>query len=179
MEIIMPQKPPVQRLRADQHHEPDISDDQTCRIGQVIVLWSKLEAAMEDTIWMLLSLDEENGKAVTKRMSADAKIQLLRVIGPYHIADEAILQKFSETLKLVDEFKECRNFIAHGVWGTMMPENIPVALSLKPKSEVGEVVSETFPKDRMEGIVEGITAMIRRFVDFPEQLGKPRRVPSE
>ena len=175
----MPQKPPVQKLGADQYHEPEISDDQTCRIGQVIVLWSKLEAAMEDTIWMLLDLDEENGKAVTKRMSADAKIQILRKIGPYHITDGTMLKRFGETLKHVDELKECRNFIAHGVWGTLMPDNIPVALSLKPKSEVGEVISEEFSLDRMEGIADGIRLMLQRFVDLPEQLGKPRRVPSE
>ncbi len=83
----MPEKPPVQKLRPDQYHNPDISDEQTRRIGQVIVLWSKLEAAMEDTIWMLLNLDEEDGKVVIKRLSADAKVQLLRMIGPRHISD--------------------------------------------------------------------------------------------
>ena len=86
---------------------------------------------------------------------------------------------FNETLNYVDELKECRNFIAHGVWGTLMPDDIPVALSLKPKSDVGEVVSETYSQDRMEGIFEGIRLMLQRFIDFPEQLGKPRRVPRE
>ncbi|MCH9054140.1 MAG: hypothetical protein IIA72_24385 [Proteobacteria bacterium] len=175
----MPEKPPVQKLRPDQYHNPDISDEQTRRIGQVIVLWSKLEAAMEDTIWMLLNLDDEDGKVVTKRLSTDAKVQLLRGIGSRHISDKALLDKFNETLKYVDELKECRNFIAHGVWGTLMPDDIPVALSLKPKSDVGEVISETFSQERMEGILKGIRLMLQRFVDLPEQLGKPRRVPRE
>ena len=175
----MPEKPPVQKLSPDQYHNPLISDEQTQRIGQIIVLWSKLEAAMEDTIWMLLNLDEENGKAITKRLSADAKVQLLRTIGPYHISDTALGTKFNETLNYVDELKDCRNFIAHGVWGTLMPDDIPIALSLKPKSDVGEVISETFSKDRMEGIFGGIRLMLRWFLDFPEQLGKPRRVSRE
>ena len=68
---------------------------------------------------------------------------------------------------------------AHGVWGTLMPDNIPVALSLKPKSEIGEVMSETFSPERMEGIIGGIRLMLQRLVDLPEQLGKPRRVPHE
>ena len=174
----MPKKPPVQKLHPDQYHKPEISDEQICRIGRVIVLWSKLEAAIEDTIWMLFNLDEEDGKVVTKRLSADAKILLLRAIGPGHISDD-MLVKFHETLHYVDEMKESRNFIAHGVWGTLMPDNIPVALSLKPKSDVGEVISETFPPERMEGICEGIRLMLQRFVDLPEQLGKPRRVPRE
>lgn len=175
----MPEKPPVQKLRPDQYHNPDISDEQTRRIGQVIVLWSKLEAAMEDTIWMFLNLDDEDGKVVTKRLSTDAKVQLLRGIGSRHISDKALLDKFNETMKYVDELKECRNFIAHGVWGTLMPDDIPVALSLKPKSDVGEVMSETFSQERMEGILKGIRLMLQRFVDLPEQLGKPRRVPRE
>ena len=175
----MPEKPPVQKLRPDQYLKPTISDDQTHRIGQVIVSWSKLEAAMEDMIWMLLDLEDEDGKFLTKRLGADAKVQLLRGIGSRHISDEALLAKFNETMRYVDELKECRNFIAHGTWGTLMPDDIPVALSLKPKSEVGEVISETFSVDRMEGIFGGIQLMCQRFVDLPEQLGKPRRVPHE
>ncbi len=179
MEPIMPQKPPLQNLRPDQFHEPDVPDDQLHRIGQVIVLWSKLEAAIEDTIWMFLNLDEEEGKIVTKRLSADGKTQLVRALGSLHITDKALLDRFTETMQYVDELKDCRNFIAHGVWGTLMPDNIPIALSLKPKSEIGEVISETFSPDRMEGIAGGIRAMHKRFVDLPEQLGKPRRVPRE
>ena len=175
----MPKKPPVQKLRPDQYHNPDISDEQTRRIGQVIVLWSKLEAAMEDMIWMFLNLDEEDGKVVTKRLSADAKVQLLRAIGRRNISDKTLLAMFNETLNYVDELKECRNFIAHGVWGTLMPDDIPVALSLKPKSDVGEIISETFSQERMEGILGGIRLALQRFVDLPEQLGKPRRVPRE
>ncbi len=175
----MAEKPPVQKLQPDQYLNPDISDEQTGLIGQVIVLWSKLEAAMEDTIWMFLDLNEEDGKIITKRLSADAKIQLLRAMGPHHVLDASILKNFNETLKYADELKEARNFIAHGVWGTLMPDDVPVALSLKPKSEIGEVISETFSQERMEGIFGGIQVMLQYFVDLPEKLGKPRRVPRE
>ena len=175
----MPEKPPVQKLRPNQYQNPAISDEQTRRIGQVIVVWSKLEAAMEDTIWMFLNLDDEDGKVVTNRLSTEAKVQLLRGLGSRHISDKALLDKFKETMKYVNELKEPRNFIAHGVWGTLMPDDIPVALSLKPKSDVGEVISETFSQERMEGISGGIRLMLQRFVDLPEQIGKPRRVPRE
>lgn len=141
----MPEKPPVQKLRPDQYQNPDISDEQTRRIGQVIVLWSKLKAAIDDTIWMLFNLDDENGKIVTKRLSADAKIRLLRQVGSLHISDEALLVKFSETLKYVGELKEHRNFIAHGVWGTLMPDDIPIGLSLKPKVRCRRRYFRNFP----------------------------------
>ena len=102
-----------------------------------------------------------------------------RALGSLCISDRALLGSFNETMTYVDELKDCRNFIAHGLWGTLEPDNIPVALSLKPKSEVGEVISETFSPERMEGITGGIRLMLQRFVDLPEQLGKPRRVPHE
>ncbi len=175
----MSEKPPVQKLGPNQYCNPDISAEQTHRIGQVIVSWSKLEAAMEDTIWMFLDVDDETGKIITKRLSTDVKIQLVRTLGPFHISDEALLNGFNETIKYAEELKGHRNFIAHGVWGTLMPDNTPVALALKPKSEIGEVISETFSPERMEGIADGIRLMHKRFVDLPEQLGKPRRVPHE
>jgi hypothetical protein len=179
MESIMPEKPPVQKLRRDQYHRPDISADQTCRVGQIIVAWSKLEAAMEDTIWMFLDLDEEDGKIVTTRLSADAKAQMLRFLGQRHIANDDLRNQFRKALAYVDEIKDVRNFIAHGVWGTLMPEDIPVALSIKAKSDTGEVISETFSRKRMEETLAGIQKTIRYLVALPEKLGKPRRVPLE
>ena len=173
----MTQKPPVQPLGPEQYHEPVISDDQILLIGQVIVAWSKLEAAMEDTIWMLLNLEEDDGRLVTKRLGADAKIQLLRLIGPKNIEDDTLQTEFLDWLKVIDELKEVRNFIAHGVWGTLMPDDVPVALSLKPQAEAGEVISETFPRERMIATSEGIQSMLRNLIALPENIGRPRRVP--
>ena len=59
----------------------------------------------------------------------------------------------------------------------MMPDNVPIALSLKPKSEPGEVVSETFSPERMEAIIGGIRRVLQRLVALPELLGAPRRAP--
>ncbi|MCH8968899.1 MAG: hypothetical protein IIA66_07265 [Planctomycetes bacterium] len=112
----MTQKPPVQKLRPDQHVEPEISDGQIDLIGRVIVLWSKLEAALEDTIWFFLSLEEDEGRMVTMRLSADTKVQMLRALGPRRISDKGLLIEFNKTLGLIDELKDGRNFIAHGVW---------------------------------------------------------------
>ena len=173
----MTQKPPIQKLRPDQHLKRGISAGQIALIGRVIVLWSNLEAALGDTIRFLLDLDDEDGRIVTMRLSADAKIQMLRSLGPHHISDKDLLAGVNKTLRLIDELKDGRNFIAHGVWGTLMPENVPIALSLKPRSDPGEIVSETFPPDRMKAIIAGIEVARQRFVDLPALLGASRRVP--
>jgi hypothetical protein len=173
----MVQKPPVQELRPDQHVNPGVSDAQIDMIGRVVISFSQLEAALEDTIWFFLKLEEEDGRIVTTRLSATAKVQMLRALAPRSIADENLLVEFNKSLGLIDELKDGRNFIAHGVWGTLMPDDIPVALSLKPKSEPGEVVSETFDSEHMEAIEIGIRTMLQKLVDLPEALGEPRRVP--
>ena len=172
-------KPPIQKLRVDQYLERGISDEQTLLIGRVVVSFSNLEAALDDTIWLFLNLGDDDGKIVTKRLSADAKVQMLRALAPGRITDGDLLANFNETLKLIDEFKDGRNFIAHGVWATLMPDDIPIAASLKPKGEPGEVVSESFKRERMEGILGGIQAMLQRLINLPEKLGEKRRVPRQ
>ena len=170
-------KPPVQKLRPDQYVDPGVSDAQIDMIGRVIISFSQLEAALEDTIWFFLNLEEADGRIVTTRLSAVAKVQMLRALAPNRITDENLLVEFNETMGLIDELRDGRNFIAHGLWGTLMPDDIPVALSLKPKSEPDEVVSETFDLERMEAIKAGIQAMCQRLVNLPEALGAARRVP--
>ena len=167
----MAQKPPVEKLRPDQHVDPKISDGQIDLIGRVVVSFSKLEAALEDTIWFFLKIDEEDGRIVTKRFDAETKIQMVRDLATRHIADEEKLLKLKKILVIISELKDNRNFIAHGLWGTMMPDNVPVALSLRPKAEPGVVVSEAFPPERMKAISDGIAVMTHKLVDLPAALG--------
>ena len=173
----MVQKPPIRKLRPDQYVDPGVSDAQIDMIGRVIISFSQLEAALEDTIWFFLNLEEADGRIVTTRLSAVAKVQMLRALFPSRITDEKLLVEFKNTMNLIDELRDGRNFIAHGVWGTLMPDNVPVALSLKPKSDSDEVVSENFEPERMEAIETSIQTTLHWLVDLPEALGAPRRVP--
>ena len=173
----MPQKPPIQKPHPDQHVDPKISDEQIDLIGRVVISFSKLEAALEDTIWFFLKIDDEDGRIVTKRLDAETKIQLVRALATRHIANEEILSKLKEVLGLISELKDNRNFIIHGLWGTMMPDNVPVALSLRPKADPGVIVSETFPPERMKAISDGIVDVTQKLIELPVALGAPRRVP--
>lgn len=152
----MAAKPPIKPFEDDQSIVPQISVDQTYRIGEVIALWSKLEAAMDALVWEFLGTGMEDGRLVTTELNANAKIQILRSLGNRHLPNETNRRHFAETMKYVGELKEARNFIVHGTWGTLKPENVPIAASLKPKTQPDEVVSETFSQERMEGIRDGI-----------------------
>jgi len=61
-----------------------------------------------------------------------------------------------QVIEFIGGYKEDRNFAVHGSWGTLMPENVPVCASIRPKAPPGEVISETFPKERMLAIINGI-----------------------
>ncbi|MFZ5930079.1 MAG: hypothetical protein ACOY15_02570 [Pseudomonadota bacterium] len=165
----MVEKPPIQALKSGQHIELTISDEHFRLIGQVVVSWSRLEAALEDCIWCFLNLEEDDGRIITRRLDAEAKIQLLRQFAPRRKFDEKGLSDFNDLLNLIGEFKDNRNFICHGVWGTLMPDNIPIALSQKPKADDGVVISEDFPRDRMEALIGLIQYARERIIIVREE----------
>ena len=107
----MVQKPPVQKLRPDQYVDPGVSDAQIDMIGRVIISFSQLEAALEDTIWFFLNLEEADGRIVTTRLSAVVKVQMLRALAPSRITDENLLVEFNKTMGLIDELRDNRNFM--------------------------------------------------------------------
>ena len=84
------------------------------------------------------------------------KIELLRSLIKTYIRGR-LLEDMLEVIDFISGYKEDRNFIVHGSWGTLMPDNVPVCASLRAKgSPPGEVISETFPEERMVAIINGI-----------------------
>jgi len=143
-----PPKPPIKPLRQGQKTEPGIGPVTKRLVGQFIVEWSNLEAALDDMIWRILGLDEEDGRTLTKRSDAATKITVLRAIAPRHLEGE-ILESLLDTLDVADAMRDDRNFVAHGVWGMLQPDNVPLAMSLRPKSAPNEIVAESFPHERL------------------------------
>ena len=141
--------------------------------------WSKLEAAMGDLIWMFLDVKETDGRLITKRLNTDGRIQLLRGLAKSQVSDKAALASFLEMLEMINELSGYRNTIAHSIWSTLMPDDIPTASYAAPEKESAEVISETFSTERMETIISGVRLMIQQYVAFPANIGKPRRVPPE
>jgi hypothetical protein len=45
-----------------------------------------------------------------------------------------------------------------------MPDNIPMAFSLKPKADPGQVVGETFLRGRFENLIENIV-LVRNHIN--------------
>jgi hypothetical protein len=149
------QKPPIQPRRPDQYPLSDVSEEQQQLIGLLVLNWSKLENDIEAAIWAFWGLNIDNGRVITTRLNADIKIDLLRALANTYLKGD-LLSDILQCIEFISGYKEDRNFIVHGAWGTLMPENVPVCGSIRPKAPPGEIISETFPKQRMLDIINGI-----------------------
>jgi hypothetical protein len=78
----------------------------------------------------------------------------------------------------IEERQADRNFIAHGTWGTLMPDGVPMALSLRPKSAPGEVVAESFTDKRMNEIIDDISVGIHALMAVTNHLIASRHRPA-
>jgi hypothetical protein len=148
-------------LKPEQYPHFDVSVEQQRLIGLVVLNWSKLEANIDDTIWHFLNLDLDDGRVFTNRLGAEQKLTLLRSLAHTYLTEEDFNEVETRLLDFIGMYQEDRNFIVHGSWGTLMPDNVPVCASLRPKSPTpGEVISESFPEERMINLVNGINEAI-------------------
>jgi hypothetical protein len=118
------QKPPIEPRRPDQYAIPDVSRDHQCLIGLFVLNWSKLEGGIEETIWELLHLDIDAGRRLTSRLNTDVKIEMLRSL-ILAFARGDLLNDMIERMDYINGYKEDRNFIVHGQWGTLMQKMSP------------------------------------------------------
>lgn len=169
-----PPKPPITPLRSDQTTRPEVGLVQQRLIGRVLIEWTKLEGCLADILWQLTGLTFEDGRLFTERMDPARLIVLLKTLATRKM-DGPLLQDFINALAAADELRDDRNFIVHGSWGMLDPEGVPVALSLRAKSNPGEIVSEGFPHQRMRAIVREIIKTKQEIIRIGAALPVPSR----
>jgi hypothetical protein len=114
---------------------------------------------MHEVIWSFLNVNIEEGRIVTARLDAKFVINILRGLGPFHL-DASAASELLILLNHITDLYEDRNMIAHGKWGTLLPDKLPAVASLKAKGEINtppsEVIIETYPDFRMIDILRKI-----------------------
>jgi hypothetical protein len=171
--------PSYPKLRPDQKLVPDVSLTHQKLVGRVVILFGKIEAAVQDAIWHILKIDEDDGRLLTAPHDFDDNLILLQALAKRHLTDERFAS-FLPTLKTIKKRQEDRNFVAHGTWGTLKPDNVPMALGIRKKAEPNTVTGETFPPSRMTEIandladaIDAIVALISELNASPDK--QPRR----
>jgi hypothetical protein len=150
-----PPKPPIVPHTPNQTLAPHVSIEHQKLMARAIMAWSKFEAALHDFIWTALNLEDDDGRILTKSVGAKMLIPMARSLGVRHAMYDDI-SALEGALDLADGRREDRDFIAHGLWSTLMPDNVPMAMSMKPNAPPETVTTETFPADRMRAIASDI-----------------------
>jgi hypothetical protein len=123
-------------------------------------------------------MQASDGRIITERMDSSTLLRILRALGNRHLG-EPLITEFLSIMDKIEDRQADRNFIVHATWGTLLPDNFPVGLSMRPKAEPGKVMSETFPHERMHAIVHGITEAHSFLVDLIPKLETLPRKPDE
>lgn len=155
---------------------PEIPPDHFERIGWVIAAWPHLEVTLHDLLWHFLDLDDEDGRTLTSRVDSKRLLGTLTNIASRHLAPER-QEEFQLLFKAIGDLLDDRNFIAHGVWGSV--GRIPAAVSLRLKSDPYHNVMETFPEIRMRSISDGIDEARRQIVALTTELQSLRERPAK
>jgi hypothetical protein len=147
-----PKKPTPLPAKAGQPVHGEITMAQERLIGRTIVSWSKLEAAIDHTMWSFLNLDIGNGRKFTTSMNADRKIGFLRLLAETYLDGEQ-LSTILDTIDTIDLCRDDRNFIAHGTWFRSGPDKEHLVFSIRVKTNPDDVVAESFPGTRLRELI--------------------------
>lgn len=107
-------------------------------IGRVTTAWSMMELVMGMAIARLALAPEFTTLALTKELSANNQIRVLRMLIPLHaerylgrIANPALIDEFTSLPAKITTLKDQRNIVCHTVW-TRKNDDTLIALRSKP-----------------------------------------------
>lgn len=145
------------RALADQDLIPTMPKGQVALIGLCITQWSRLEAMIQQVIWKLLSISDEDGRIITCQNDVSANIAILRALIKNRIPPGQIRDGFMARLNRLRPLMEARNEITHGVWSTLQPDNIAGVFSLRQKpAEFGMMLWQGYPQEQMISLLQAI-----------------------
>jgi hypothetical protein len=130
-------------------------------IGQVVLAFSKLESAIDRSIWIMISDEERIGQIVTGNLNFSLKIDLLfSLIRHYdHEVDDIRMKKLRTTL---DKCREDRNGIMHSLF---TPSGRQISYSARAKKGLRFNYSEV-EIEKVEVIVEMIKNAEKKLLNF-------------
>jgi hypothetical protein len=143
------------------------TDKHLAAIGRVATTWSVMERVMGMTIARLSLAPEFPTLAITKELTANNQIRVLRALIPLHserhlsqIASDNLIEELKTLPAKIQALKDQRNMIAHTVWHRRNDDTI-VAMRSKPATESRVVSEPSIEKtvDEIEKLADDIRAM--------------------
>src|ERR1035437_3922138 len=115
-----PPKPQIVSKPLGSHMEPRVSMLQERLIGHIVIVWARIEAMLQDIIWLLFGMDLAEGRLITARLDVRPKLAMVEALAPRRIMDAALLATLLDAVDIIRLRHGDRNFIVHGSWGTIV-----------------------------------------------------------
>jgi hypothetical protein len=116
--------------------KPRVSMMQERLIGRIVVVWAKLEGMLNDLIWAIQGKEMADGRSETERMQIRDLIKTLRSLVKDILIPEGMFDESAQTTALLDQIEDIknqRNLIVHGMWGEI--RGIAAVGSLRTKTD--------------------------------------------
>jgi hypothetical protein len=125
-------------------------------IGRIVVVWAKLEGMLNDLIWAIQGKEMVDGRSETERMQIRDLIKTLRSLVKDILIPEGMFDESAQTTALLDQIEDIknqRNLIVHGMWGEI--RGIAAVGSLRTKTDdLNNVIYEDWPPTRMTAFAD-------------------------
>lgn len=142
----------VETIDIDQSRlSDDIPDEVKIAVANALIAYSAMEHVAERLIWEISGLSFDDGRLLTQYDSSK-RFQILReLLERYGII---VLPNRRTTLEMWAAIKiliPVRNLLIHGVWA-MLDKTIPLAISARLSSDIGQVSGEAFRLERLQAM---------------------------
>jgi hypothetical protein len=138
-----------------------LSDDWFKVIGHVAVEWSRLDRAVEQVIWGLLSSDDDLGAALTTHIPPRVRLDIVLSLAD-NLLDANETKHLSKLVERINELHPDRNLSVHGKWVPFVNPTITKVEARKGVRRTG--YQPTIP------LLEKLAADIGRVADELEAL---------
>jgi hypothetical protein len=122
---------PISPASSENKLSPHVPISTIKLIGTVVVMWSRLENALNDLIWTIEGKEFRIGRLETQdlelgRLLSALQRSLLAIPGPKNKEER---KSVTNLINEINRFKTERNAVVHGLWSSM--DGIPVVGSLR------------------------------------------------
>jgi hypothetical protein len=156
-----------------------LPDEYYTQIGAILAKWATLEYMMMTIIWKQFGLSNKEGRVLCIGMGTQPLCGILRNIRDnYTPADANVKQGLVELIKFVDDAKESRNFLAHGIWTGFPDDPLPYLNFMKDKDHRILPAAQAVKPEELKNFSRVLDAMIHLASQIAGKLGADSSPPS-
>lgn len=129
----------------------DVPDDVKIALAEAIMAYAAMEGAAERLIWDITGLSYDDGRLLTSVDASNKFETLKKFIENYGLVIHYNQKTTQEMWTAIRQLMPIRNLLVHGIWA-MLDGKIPITVSPRLKTTIGNVVGESFPLERLHAV---------------------------